>query len=182
MAKKKLILIGGGGHCRACIDVIEQTNEYCIEGILDNINVLDTKVLGYKIVGDDSDILRYIKEECLFLITIGQIKSVESRKRIAYDLEKSNAIVPNIISPYAYVSKHAKLGNGTIVMHGVTVNAGAKVGSHCILNTGCIIEHDVLIGNYNHISTSAIINGGSIIGDDVFIFCCCCCISCCFCF
>ncbi len=26
MAKPKIILIGGGGHCKACIDVIENTN------------------------------------------------------------------------------------------------------------------------------------------------------------
>ena len=38
---KKLILIGGGGHCKACIDVIELENKYKIMGILDspkNIN------------------------------------------------------------------------------------------------------------------------------------------------
>jgi len=32
---KPIILIGGGGHCLSCIDVIEQTGLYQIIGILD---------------------------------------------------------------------------------------------------------------------------------------------------
>ena len=31
----KLILIGGGGHCHACIDVIESTQKFQIIGIID---------------------------------------------------------------------------------------------------------------------------------------------------
>ena len=33
--KKPIILIGGGGHCKSCIDVIEQEGKYRIVGILD---------------------------------------------------------------------------------------------------------------------------------------------------
>lgn len=32
--KPKLVLIGGGGHARACIDVIEQENHFRIYGII----------------------------------------------------------------------------------------------------------------------------------------------------
>ena len=32
---KKIILIGGGGHCKSCIDVIEQEGKYRIAGIVD---------------------------------------------------------------------------------------------------------------------------------------------------
>ena len=35
MSKNNLILIGGGGHCKSCIDVIEQENKFNITGILD---------------------------------------------------------------------------------------------------------------------------------------------------
>ncbi len=35
MNKPNIILIGGGGHCKACIDVIEQENKYTIAGIID---------------------------------------------------------------------------------------------------------------------------------------------------
>ena len=32
---KKIILIGGGGHCKSCIDVIEIEKKYKIEGIFE---------------------------------------------------------------------------------------------------------------------------------------------------
>jgi len=32
---KKIILLGGGGHCKSCIDVIENENIYKIAGIID---------------------------------------------------------------------------------------------------------------------------------------------------
>ena len=32
---KKIILIGGGGHCKSCIDVIESEKKYTIKGILE---------------------------------------------------------------------------------------------------------------------------------------------------
>jgi FlaA1/EpsC-like NDP-sugar epimerase len=32
---KKIILIGGGGHSKSCIDVIENENKYKIVGIVD---------------------------------------------------------------------------------------------------------------------------------------------------
>ncbi len=34
MNKPKLILVGAGGHCRSCIDVIEQENKFEIIGML----------------------------------------------------------------------------------------------------------------------------------------------------
>lgn len=33
--KEQIILIGGGGHCKSCIDVIEQEGKYQIAGIVD---------------------------------------------------------------------------------------------------------------------------------------------------
>ena len=32
---KKLILVGAGGHCKSCIDIVEKTGEYNIVGLID---------------------------------------------------------------------------------------------------------------------------------------------------
>lgn len=169
MIKKKIILIGGGGHCKACIDVIEHTNDYQIMGVLDDPGLLGSKILDYEVIGTDNDILKFRNEGCVFLVTVGQIKSAEIRKKIYNDLKENKAMLATVISPLANVSKHAQIGNGTIVMHGAKINAAAKIGDNCILNTGCIIEHDTIIGNHTHISTAAVINGDCLIGDEVFI-------------
>jgi sugar O-acyltransferase (sialic acid O-acetyltransferase NeuD family) len=161
---KKIILIGGGGHCKSCIDVIENENKYKIIGIIDK----KKKILDYKVFPENYLNKTLIKNNYAF-VTVGQIKNYKLRVKLFNKLKDLGFKIPSIISPSAYISKHAVIGQGTIVMHGVVVNAGAIIGNNCIINTNSLIEHDVVIGDHTHISTEATINGGVVIGDKVFI-------------
>ncbi|MCJ0741510.1 acetyltransferase [Pedobacter montanisoli] len=165
--KKDLILIGGGGHCKSCIDVIEYTEEFNIIGILDKKELTGNKILSYDIIGTDEDILKFKK--CSFLITVGQIKSSAVRRNIYHNLVANELNLATVISPRAYVSKHASIGKGTIVMHDAMINSAVTVGYNCIINTKALIEHDTVVGNHCHISTAAVLNGNCKIGDDVFM-------------
>ncbi len=166
--KERIILIGGGGHCKSCIDVIEQQGNYHIAGIVDVSEKLHQKVLGYEIIATDDDLLRLVHECENFIVTLGQIKSPEKRIRIFKKLKDLKAKLPRIISPLAYVSRHAQIDEGTIVMHFALINAGAKIGSNCIINNKALIEHDAIIGDHCHIATGAIINGGVKVGSGTF--------------
>ena len=166
---QKLILIGGGGHCKSCIDVIEQENKYKIEGILDCSNRIGQMVLGYKIIGTDDDIEKYAKQEFEFLITIGQIQSPDIRIKLFEKIKSYNGKLAKIVSPLAYVSKHANIDLGTIIMHGAMVNAGAKIGKNCIINSKALIEHDCEIGDNCHIAIGATLAGEVIVEQNSFI-------------
>ena len=50
---KKIVLVGGGGHCRSCVDVIEQQAEFEIVGVVDSMLPRDVEVMGYPVLGDD---------------------------------------------------------------------------------------------------------------------------------
>ncbi|MCX5807609.1 MAG: acetyltransferase [Proteobacteria bacterium] len=164
-----LILFGGGGHCRSCIDVIETENIFRIAGIVDIKEKLHQKVLGYEILSTEDDLAGLVERFKFFLITIGQIENAFVRIEKFDMLKKFGALFPVITSPRAHVSKHSVISEGTIIMHNVIVNAGAEIGRNCIINTGAIIEHDVVIGDHCHISTGAVINGGTRIGAKTFI-------------
>jgi sugar O-acyltransferase (sialic acid O-acetyltransferase NeuD family) len=165
---QNLILIGGGGHCKSCIDVIEHQGIFQIAGIVDQPEKIHKKILGYEIIATDDDLSRLVNEYDNFLITLGQIKSPGKRIRIFQTLKESGAKLPVIISPLAYVSKYAEIGDGTIIMHHALINAGAKIGSNCIINSKALIEHDATIGDHCHIATGAIINGGVKVGSGTF--------------
>jgi sugar O-acyltransferase (sialic acid O-acetyltransferase NeuD family) len=165
---QKLILIGGGGHCKSCIDVIEQEGKYEIIGILDAEGFIGQKLLGYEYIGTDIDIAKFSSEEYIFLITVGQIESASIRKKLFSLLNANNAELATVISPQAYVSQHATVGKGSIIMHNVLVNASATVGNNCIINTKALIEHDAFIEDFCHISTAAIVNGGTIVKEGTF--------------
>ena len=166
---KPIILIGGGGHCISCIDVVEQTGLYQIIGILDLPEKLGQKVLNYSVIGTENELEKFLPECSDFLITVGQIKSSELREIIFHKVIKAGGNLPIIISPHAFVSPNAKIEEGCVIMHHALINSGAIVGKGCILNTKSLIEHEAEIGNFCHISTAAVINGQAKVGDSCFI-------------
>ena len=166
--KEKIILIGGGGHCKSCIDVIEQDGCNAIAGIVDVPEKEQHNVLGYPIIGSDANLEELIETFHNVLITLGQIKSPARRMELFDDLKQMGACFPVIKSPLAYVSPHAQVAEGTIVMHHAMINAGASVGRNCIINTKALVEHDAVIEDHCHISTGAIVNGGVKIGSGSF--------------
>jgi sugar O-acyltransferase (sialic acid O-acetyltransferase NeuD family) len=169
MSKPRIILIGAGGHARACIDVIEQQGQYQIAGLVGSEEQKHTQQLGYAIVAGDDALDELAKSYHFALITIGHIETVEHRLRLYQMAVQCGFTMPVIIAPTAHVSRHASIGAGSIVMHGAIVNAGAKVGNNCIINTRALIEHDTKIEDHCHISTGAILNGDVTVGAGSFI-------------
>jgi len=167
--KQDIILIGAGGHCKSCIDVIEQEGKYCIRGIIDKPEKRFETVLSYEIIGCDDDIVILSNKYKYFFISIGYVIINSLRKDLFTKVRSFGLHCPKIISPYAYVSKHAFIDQGTIIMHNVIINADVRIGKNCIINTGSIIEHDVVIDDNTHIAPGAIINGGTKIGEGSFI-------------
>jgi sugar O-acyltransferase (sialic acid O-acetyltransferase NeuD family) len=166
--KNSLILIGGGGHCKSCIDVVEQEGYYTIAGILDKPELVGRRIFDYPIIGTDEEIIK-LAQNHFFLITVGQIKSPATRLALYDRLKEAGAKIATIVSPRAYLSAHARIGEGSIVMHGATVNAGATIGNNCIINSHALVEHDAVIHNHCHLATGAIINGNAEIGAGSFI-------------
>lgn len=165
----KILLVGAGGHARSCIDVIEQDGQFEIVGIVDKPELLGSDILGYPVIGNDSDLSSLANKYQYALITVGQIESPLVRIKLFELVEKCGFIFPIIISPRAYISKSAIVSRGTIIMHDAIINSSAKIGKNCIINSKALIEHDVIIDNNCHISTGAIINGNVRVGAGCFI-------------
>ena len=164
-----LLLLGAGGHAKACIDVIEQVGGFTIIGLVGLPQEVGTAVLGYPVLGSDSD-LEVLLMKCSYaLVTVGQIKTPAPRVRLYNELSVRGRCPPTIVSPKAYVSPHARIGEGSIVLLGAVVNAGAVVGRNCIVNSLCLVEHDVVVGDHCHIATGARVNSGVSVGDTTFL-------------
>jgi sugar O-acyltransferase (sialic acid O-acetyltransferase NeuD family) len=151
-------LYGASGHCKVIIDIVEALGKK-VECVFDDdvtiLSVLHTPVIQWI---NDNQI-----ENRDLLISIGNNKI---RKKI------SESIAANFISlthPASIVSKYAKIGKGTAVMAGATINTGAIIGKHCIVNTNAVIEHDCVLDDFVHISPNATITGAVLIGEGTHI-------------
>ena len=165
----EIILVGAGGHARACIDVIESTGRYKIAGLVEKDTLNNQINLGYAVIGDDSELQGLRQKYGHALITVGQTKAPDTRVRLFQLLNQLDYALPMIASLKAHVSQHAQIGDGTIVMHGAIVNANARIGKNCIINNQSLIEHDAIIGDHCHIATGAIVNGEVTVGNESFI-------------
>jgi sugar O-acyltransferase (sialic acid O-acetyltransferase NeuD family) len=163
---KPLILIGGGGHCKACIDVLDQT-DFRIAGILDRSSD-QQKIFDFPVLGGDELIKELVKDH-QFLITIGQIMRADPRIKLYDAIKMFNGTLARVIAVSAIVSARARVGEGSIIMHHALVNAATVIGSNCIINNKALIEHDCIVGDHCHISTASVLNGGCRIGKRVFI-------------
>lgn len=63
----------------------------------------------------------------------------------------------------AYVSRFTEVGEGTVIMPQVCINAEVKIGGHCIINTSSIIEHECIIEDFVHISPKAALAGNILV-------------------
>ena len=167
--KPKIILIGGGGHCKSVIDVIESESKYEIAGIIDKKELVGEKILDYPIIGCDEDLEILHKKYEYAIITIGQLYNVEKRVRLFNLVKNIGYKLPVVVSSRAYISKWAKIEEGCVIMHDVLINASVTIKQNCIINSKALIEHDAIIEEHCHISTGAIINGGVVVGKNSFV-------------
>ena len=163
---KEILLIGAGGHCLSCIDVIESEKKFKIVGLIDNKNI--KMKYGYRVYTENS-LKKFSKKIKYAFITVGQISNSKIREKLFKKVLKHGFQIPKIVSPISYVSKRANVGDGTIIMHGSIINAGAVIGKNCIINNQALIEHDAIIKDHCHISTNSTINGEVVVNKNSFI-------------
>ena len=169
LAKTPLLLIGGGGHCAAVIDVIESTGIYDIVGIVEAPGVTQTEFMGISVVGTDDHLEALIKKTPHCVITVGQLKNAQLRKNLFNKVLAFGGQLPVIISPLARVASQTEIGAGTVVMHFALVNSLATIGENCIINSYASVEHGSSLGSHSHLSTRATLNGDCHIGHSTFI-------------
>ena len=169
MAKKKIVLIGGGGHCKVVISILKKLDNFEIIGIVDNYKS-DSFISGIKIIGTDDDLKDIYKSSIHnALITVGSIKDNTKRYKLFNMAREIGYNFPVIISPEAVVDKSVRVDKGTVIMPGCIVNIDSSIGKNCIINSGAIIEHDCKIGDYCHIAPGVHISGTANIGELSFL-------------
>lgn len=162
-----LILIGGGGHCKSVAEAAISSRR-TIFGVLDMAENVGKQILDFTVIGTDDDIVKYASQ-CEFVITVGHIKDSSIRRKIAEKVAAVGGKLGVVVASSANVSRYAKIADGSVVLHGAMVNAGADIGENCIINTLANVEHDAVVGDFCHISTGAMVNGDCKIGSDTFL-------------
>ncbi len=163
---ERIIVIGGGGHAKAVIDVLERQGRYEIAGYLDIHQPKGHRCLGYENVEEKDDFRRAAKD----LGARGGIIAIGDNAKRALLATAVRAVLPEFhfvtaVHPSAILGKHVVVGAGTVVMAGVVINPDTRVGEHCIINTRASLDHDNLLGSFVSIAPGVTTGGNVAVGD-----------------
>ncbi|KJS19603.1 MAG: serine acetyltransferase [Clostridiaceae bacterium BRH_c20a] len=162
---KKIILVGGGGHCKSVLDSLLELNRFSEIGIIDKKENKGKRILGIPIIGCDDDLLRLISEGFKYaFVTVGSIGNPNLRTKLFNQLKEIGFEIPNIVDHSATVSRHVKMETGIFVGKNAVINAGSRINKGVIINTGAIIEHDCIIEKFVHIAPGVVLSGEVHIG------------------
>lgn len=165
-----IVIYGGGGHSKTCIDVIKQTQSHTIIGIIDDNITPQSKIFDIPVLGKTTMLQNLIDKGLKNVVLgIGGVLSKGLRVSKFNEFKQRNIQIPTIIHPSASLEPSITLGEGNQIMQGAILGSNVVIGDNCIINSGCIISHDAIIGNNVHIAPGAIIGGGVTIKDNSLI-------------
>ncbi|MGJ8734265.1 MAG: NeuD/PglB/VioB family sugar acetyltransferase [Cellulophaga sp.] len=161
---EKVIIIGASGHGKVIAETIEINGNYEIYGFIDTYKKVGSKILNYKVIGDESIISTLISEHNIRkgIISIGDNWI---RKKMHDTIQK---IAPNfsfisVIHPTSTISKYASIGKGCVIMPQAIINTDAEVGDFCIINTKASVGHDCTIENYSSLASGVTLGGNVVV-------------------
>ena len=158
---EKLLLVGAGGFGRV---VLEHASALYDCAFLDDgdASIVD----GVPVIGKTGDMKKFFPEYKQLLVTIGNNKL---RERLYQEAASIGYSFPNIIHPTAYVSPHAHIGYGCVILNNTVVQNNARCGNGCILNPGVELHHDSTIGSYCLVYTNSVVRSLTSVGNRVWI-------------
>jgi sugar O-acyltransferase (sialic acid O-acetyltransferase NeuD family) len=159
-----IALIGGGGHARVVLSILNKLNRYRVVGYTDEKRTSSLSGISY--LGNDENLASVAAENDPLnaVLSVGQIGLGTQRWKLWSQLAGVRLLFPSVISPDAVVNEGVAVSEAVVVMDGAVINCGAVVGRGAIVNTNSTIEHDVLLGDWVHIAPGATVCGGTEIG------------------
>jgi len=169
--RKRIIILGGGGHAKVLIDSISSSDSYEIEGVLDKQLKKGEKVSDVPVLGGDKflDTCKDAKNNFSLAIGIGSVRAFDKRRIIYERYKKQGFDFPIIIHSKAHIAKSVKCRVGTQIMAGSIISSDVEIGENVVIYSGVIIEHDCKIASHCYISPGALLAGRIQIGENSFI-------------
>lgn len=158
---KDIIIYGASGHARVIIDIIEQTNQFNIVGLVDNYGI-ETSLFGYPV---ETNISHFCEHGISAgLIAVGdnwQRSKLASLVRDKYP----NFEFIRCIHPSVNMGRDVYIGEGSVIMAGCNINPRVNIMNHCVINTGSNVDHDCILESYASLAPGVTLGGNVVIGD-----------------
>lgn len=165
----RLVVIGGGGHGRETLDVVD-----AIIGagrLVELLGVVDDRVADPQLLADRGvaliggiESLRGL--DCTYVVGIGD---GTVRRRLADIADSSGCRPATLIHPGATIGYGNRISAGVVIAAGSHVTTNVEIGRHTHLNVATVVSHDSRVGEFVTLSPGVRVNGAVEIGEGAFL-------------
>lgn len=159
--KKRLIILGAGGHGRSVADMVLAREEFDLIGFLDDASPELQSVWNIPVLGAIGSAPEWRSAAEYAFVAIGNNAARES---FCIMLRAAGFSLPTLIHPQAIVSSRAVIGEATAIMAGSIVGTEAELGEGVIVNAGAVVDHHAQVEDYAHLGVGAMMAGGTCLG------------------
>lgn len=164
--KTKLYIVGAGSvGCHITYNYDSYNIDYELSGYLDDdVNKIGKVIAGLKVL-DNVDYLLKVSEKTAVIIGIA---FPQMKKKIIERLSSNkNLFYPTLISSRAWFSNRNKVGIGSIIYPGCSINYESVIGDFVVINMNCALGHHTNIGNYSSLAPGVNFGGHTTVGESV---------------
>jgi len=160
-----IVIVGSSGHAKVVIDIVQHESRYNIVGLLDRNRMVGEEILRYRVLGKEETLPELTKIHSLkgVIVAIGdnfdRSKAVSRVRGLCPDL----AFVSSV-HPKSSIATDVSIGEGTVIMAGVSVNSCCSIGRFCILNTNSSLDHDSIMEDFSSLAPGVTTGGNCRIG------------------
>jgi len=158
-----LIIVGAGGHALSVADAALSAG-WTVVGFYSPDGAGPSLTLGPVLSSLDSPDL----SDTAFALGIG---TNHSRETVAEDISKRfpQTEIVSVVHATAWVSPHATVHPGAVILAHTSVGPGSTVGRGALLNTGASLDHESSLGDYASLGLGARTGGNVSVGERTMI-------------
>ena len=161
--KKKVIVVGAGGHAKVVADALLCSGEFELLGFADDNVAIGTKILeNHEVISTIDGFLSWKNNVDFLALGIGNLVV---RSKLVNQLSNDFKWTA-VIHPSAVVATSAILGEGVTILANAVVASQAEIEAFAIIDAGVIVDHECRIGKYTHLCIGSLIGSNSSISDN----------------
>lgn len=162
---QNIVIVGSSGHARVVIDIVNMEGRYRVAGLIDRFREIGAQTLGYAILGREEDLPRLVAELSLAAVIVA-IGDNFTRSQVVAQIGRlcPGLAFVSAVHPRANVARDVRIGEGTVVMAGATINPCCVIADHCILNSNTSLDHDSTMASFSSLAPGVSTGGNVTIG------------------
>ena len=166
-----VVIFGAGGHGREVAEVLRlqaySTNNLSVLGfVVDDPSLHQPVVNELPVLGDWSWFEGKDRNEVAIICAVGlpQVRKYIVERAISSGLSFFRAI-----SPLAYLSPNAKIGDGVMIFPNAFISTECFIGDHTIINAGATISHDSKVERFGTVNPGVHVAGDVVVGEGAYL-------------